>query len=64
MEDSDTIEYVKHIIQDTEGIPPDKQKLIFQGRLLEDGQTLSDYYIQKGSILRLVLTQKIGMSLI
>jgi ubiquitin C len=59
VEDSDTIEYVKHIIQDTEGIPPDKQKLIFQGRLLEDGQTLSDYYIQKGNILRLVLTQKI-----
>ena len=45
-EATDTIENVKYMIQDMEGIPIIQQSLIFGSEPLEDERTLASYNIQ------------------
>ena len=45
VEASGSIEYVTATIHAKDGIPPDQKCLTIAGQLLEDGRTLSDYYL-------------------
>ena len=56
---SDDVKEIKLEIYDKDGIPPGLQYLLFDGKELEDGCTLNDLNIQKGSMLHLVLHKSV-----
>lgn len=53
-----TIRECKKLIQSRVGLPPDRQRLVYAGKQLEDPRTISDYVIKKEHTLDLVLNLK------
>jgi large subunit ribosomal protein L40e len=51
---SATTEEVKGKIQNENGIAFDQQSLIYEGKQLEDGRTLSDYNVRAGGTILVV----------
>ena len=58
--DEDTIESIKQKILDKEGIPIEQQRLVFNGKQLEDDQTVGGYNLENNSNIHLVLRLKGG----
>mmetsp|Transcript_2136 Transcript_2136/g.2833 ORF Transcript_2136/g.2833 Transcript_2136/m.2833 type:complete len:138 (-) Transcript_2136:15-428(-) len=57
----DSIETLKHKIQEKEGIPPDQQRIIFGGKQLQGSdKTLGDFDLEEGSTIHLVLRLRGG----
>ena len=55
VEPSDSIESMKVKVQDMTSVPFDKQLIVWQGALLENGYTLSDYNIGHECTIHMVL---------
>ncbi|CAG9762301.1 unnamed protein product [Ceutorhynchus assimilis] len=57
---SDTIIGLKQRLEEKEGIPPQQQRLIFQGKQLNDDKTLASYKLKGGSVLHMVVALRGG----
>ena len=61
VESSDTVKSVKEKLQKKEGIPRDRQRLVYgeeSRQILEDDRTLSYYDIQRDSTLRVLFLSR------
>lgn len=61
VESSDKIVIIKEKLEEQEGIPPEQQRLIYQGRQLKDDKTVNSYKLKNGTVLHLVVALRGGL---
>jgi ubiquitin-like protein Nedd8 len=54
------VKRIKERVEEKEGIPPPQQRLIFGGKQMHDDKSASDYNLEGGSTLHLVLALRGG----
>lgn len=62
IEGSDTVDLLKHKVLDREGIPSEKQSLVYIGQKLQNRLALNDYNIRSDSAIYMVLRLQGGGS--
>ncbi|KAH1007830.1 hypothetical protein HUJ04_005022 [Dendroctonus ponderosae] len=51
---------LKEKLEEKEGIPPQQQRLVFQGKQLKDDKTVNSYKLKAGTVLHLVVALRGG----
>ncbi|CAN8099339.1 unnamed protein product [Discula destructiva] len=60
IEEGFTIQQIKEQVEEKEGIPPVQQRLIYQGKQMNDTFKASEYGLEGGVVLHLVLALRGG----
>ena len=56
-----TVDELKTMIYNTDGYPPDQQRLVFNGREMYEERTMEDYCVSDSSVIHLILRLRGGM---
>lgn len=59
---TDKIFAIKEKLEEHEGIPPDQQRLVYQGKQLKDEKTVGNYKLKGGTVLHLVMALRGGQT--
>jgi len=62
IESTDLVGRIKERLEELEGIPPAQQRLIFGGKQMADEKAVSEYGVEGGSTIHLVLALRGGRS--
>ncbi len=57
---NDTVMRVKELIEESQGIPSQQQRLIYQGKTMADSLTINDYGLKNRDTLHMVLALRGG----
>ncbi|KAK9462262.1 ubiquitin-like protein 1 [Lipomyces oligophaga] len=60
IEPTDKVQRIKERVEEKEGIPPSQQRLIFGGKQMADDKSATDYNLEGGATLHLVLALRGG----